>query len=65
MTVVTTTVRVSHRYYARKRRRDLLDAIRDLANAAGVPQPVAAYLEGCDRDQLAHVAMDLHGKLPE
>lgn len=65
MSVFSVSTTVSVRYYARKRRADILAAIRDLSALAGVPEPARKYLDGCGREDLARIAFALHDKLPE
>lgn len=66
MAIVTTVTSVSHRYYARKAKSEIIARLQDLSRAAGgVELPSWQELLAESRDQLAHRALRLHALLPE
>lgn len=68
MSVFQTEVTVSRRYYERKSRADIVMAICDLHKLVPEPRPHIPDpkdLKKKSRSELASIAMELHGLLPD
>jgi hypothetical protein len=65
MSIVSVVVTASHRYYARKRKSDLIHCVQNLQRVVGVEETPYSELKALTRDSLAYMAMRLHGQIPE
>lgn len=65
MSIMTVTTRVSHKWYMRKRRDEIIDCIKELHEQLNLGKPDLPRFNHWDKYALAWEALKLHQMLPE
>jgi polyphosphate kinase 2 (PPK2 family) len=65
MTIVTYEIRVSHRYYMRKTKSDIIDRIDMMREQLKLPPLDKSEIKNWDKYSLASEAMSTHRLFPE
>ncbi|AXQ68413.1 hypothetical protein HOT99_gp204 [Caulobacter phage CcrBL10] len=65
MAIVEIRATVSHRYYEKKRKSDIIHAIHMMCDQLKIERVPTAKLTVKTNYELARIAIDLHNKFPE